>query len=113
MSALMTDDHTFIDSQGRAVVGREQMTSAWRAYFGMFPDYEIRVGSILADGDHVAIFGEAVGTFKGKRGLVPKNRIVMPAAWNARVKDGRVGVWQVYADWTEGMKIIERENQTG
>ena len=111
LSALMADDHTFVDSQGRALAGREQMMSAWRAYFAMFPDYEIRVDSILADGDRVAIFGEAVGTFKGKRGLVPENRIVMPAAWNARVRDGRVAFWQVYADWTEGMKIIERENQ--
>ena len=113
LSALMADDHTFVDSQGHALAGREQMMSAWQAYFAMFPDYEIRVDSILADGDRIAIFGEAFGTFKGKRGAVPENRIVMPAAWNARVKDGRVGFWQVYADWTEGMKIIERENQEG
>jgi limonene-1,2-epoxide hydrolase len=113
LRAVMADDHTFIDSQGRALVGREEMMSAWRAYFAMFPDYEIRVHSILADGDRVAVFGEAFGTFNGKRGLAPENRIVMPAAWNAGVKDGRVAFWQVYADWTEGMKIIEREKHEG
>jgi len=113
LSALMADDHTFVDSQGHALAGREQMAAAWRAYFAMFPDYEIRVDSILADGDRVALFGQASGTFNGKRGLVSENRIVMPAAWNAGVKDGRVAFWQVYCDWTEGMKIIERENHEG
>jgi limonene-1,2-epoxide hydrolase len=113
LSAVMADDHTFVDSQGRALTGREQTISAWQAYFAVFPDYEIRVQRILADGEQVAIFGEAIGTFKGKRGVVPENRIVMPAAWNARVKDGRVTFWQVYADWSEGIKIIEREKQNG
>ena len=52
-------------------------------------------------------------TYNGKRGLIPKNRIAMPAAWKATVADGKVKLWQVYCDWTEGMRIIEEDKQSG
>jgi hypothetical protein len=79
----------------------------------MFPDYTIGADTMLAEGDTVAIFGQAAGTFSGKRGPVPENRIVMPAAWKAVVRDGKIRLWQVYADWSEGLKIIERETRNG
>jgi len=110
LSNLMSEDHTFVDSMGRTHAGRETMIAGWQHYFALFPDYAIQVESILANDGIVAIFGFASGTFAGKRGAIPENRISMPAAWKAVVKDGKVRLWQVYADWTEGMKIIERES---
>jgi limonene-1,2-epoxide hydrolase len=109
LSKLMTKDHTFIDSGGKIVAGCDNMTKAWDEYFRMFPDYRIEVQSILRDGNLVAVFGSGSGTYNGKRGLVPENRIEMPAAWRAVVEDGRIKVWQVYADWTEGSKIIDED----
>ena len=44
---------------------------------------------------------------------MPENRIVMPAAWRARVEDGEVKLWQICADWTEGMKTIEKDKGMG
>jgi len=38
---LMTDDHIFIDSLGRAVRGREAMRAGWQGYFAMCPDYRV------------------------------------------------------------------------
>jgi len=61
----------------------------------------------------VAAFGSAAGTYNGKRGLVPENRIEMPAAWKAIVENGKIKFWQVYADWTEGYKIINEDNEKG
>lgn len=110
---LMSEDHVFVDSQDRPVSGRDAMLAAWVAYFGMFPDYEIEADTIIASGNIVAIFGHASGTFSGKRGPVPEARIRMPAAWRATVSDGKMKVWQVYADWSEGVKVIERETQNG
>lgn len=112
LSNLMTEDHTFVDAAGTAVTGRGDMTTGWAGYFRMFPDYEIRVDHILADGDRVAAFGSAAGTYHGKRGLVPENRIEMPAAWQAVVVNGKVRHWQVYADWTEGTRIIEEDRRS-
>jgi len=113
LGALMTDDHVFIDSQDRSVSGREAMLPAWAAYFKMFPDFQIEADTIFNSGGTVAIFGRASGTFSGKRGLVPEARITKPTAWRATVSEGKIRVWQVYADWSEGMKVIERESQNG
>jgi predicted ester cyclase len=113
ISALMTDDHTFVDSRGTVVSGRETMATGWVGYFQMFPDYQIRIDSVLATDQRVAAFGWAAGTFNGKRGLVPANRIEMPAAWQAIVTDGKIKHWQVYADWTEGYRIIDEDKRTG
>lgn len=113
LSNLMTKDHTFIDSDGRIVSGCDNMTKAWNEYLRMFPDYRIEVQSILRDRNLVAVFGSASGTYNGKRGLVPENRIEMPTAWKAIVDNGRIKVWQVYADWTEACKIINEDKEKG
>ncbi|MDQ1355015.1 MAG: hypothetical protein QG657_5324 [Acidobacteriota bacterium] len=110
MSTLMTEDHTFKDSRGNMQSGREGMIAGWKQYFLMFPDYEIKVESILEDENLVAIFGSAFGTYNGKRGLVPENKIEMPAAWRAVVENGKIKFWQVYADWTEGTRIIKEDS---
>jgi hypothetical protein len=89
------------------------MTAGWKEYFRMFPDYRLQIENILADKGLVAVFGSASGTYNGKRGLVPENRIEMPAAWRAVVVKGKVKQWQVYADWTEGSKIINDDKEAG
>lgn len=109
LSHLMTEDHTFVDATGRIESGRENMTTGWEGYFRMFPDYEIKIESILGDQALVAVFGLASGTYKGQRGLVPENRIEMPAAWRAVVANGKIKLWQVYADWTEGWNVIKAD----
>jgi limonene-1,2-epoxide hydrolase len=112
LSRLMTEDHTFVDSAGGTVSGREKMSAGWKQYFAMFPDYEIRVERLLADKGLVAVFGSASGTYNGRRGLVAENRIAMPAAWQAAVENGKIKLWQVYADWTEGFKTIEADKRS-
>jgi hypothetical protein len=112
ISGLMTEDHTFVDSRGGIQSGRANMPAGWTEYFRMFPDYEIQVESMLGDKSLVAVFGSASGTYNGKRGLVQENRIEMPAAWKAVVANGKIRLWQVYADWTEGCKTIEKDKAT-
>lgn len=113
MSDLMTEDHTLVDPGGRVESGRQNVIAGWNEYFRMFPDYTILVESILADSEVVAVFGSASGTYNGKRGPVPENRIEMPAAWRAVVENGKVKRWQVYADWTEGTRRIAEDNAAG
>jgi ketosteroid isomerase-like protein len=113
ISDLMTVDHTFVDSVGNIMSGREKMSVAWEQYFRLFPDFKIEIESILEDKGHVAVFGSTSGTYNGKRGLVPENRIEMPAAWKAIVEGGKVRHWQVYADWTEGLRTINEDKNAG
>jgi ketosteroid isomerase-like protein len=111
LESLMTEDHTFIDSAGTKEAGREKMIKGWDSYFKMFPDYKIEIEDIIQENEIVGAFGTASGTYNGKRGLVPENIIKMPAAWRAVIKGGKVKNWQVYADWTEGIKIIEEDQK--
>jgi limonene-1,2-epoxide hydrolase len=113
LANLMSEGHTFIDSSGRSVSGRNEVIAGWEAYFTMFPDFEVRADTTLTHDGTVAVFGSVSGTYNGKRGLISRNRIAMPAAWKAIVADGKVTVWQVFCDWTEGMKIIQEDKQSG
>lgn len=106
---LMSDDHKFIDAHGNEVGGKDKMVPGWRGYFAWFPDYYIEVtevfeGEPASDGQTFAMFGFAGGSFKGKESESWR----LPAAWKAIVKDGRVALWQVFADTKIPFEIIER-----
>lgn len=92
LSALMTEDHTFIDREEGRHRGKDRMTEGWRTFFEEFPEYRntfLRVESI---DDLVVILGYAEWAGGGDRDHV---------IWTAVVRDGLVAVWRVYED-TEG-----------
>jgi ketosteroid isomerase-like protein len=105
--SLMTDDHTFIDSHGNEAVGKEQMRAGWIGYFQMFPDYKIEITEIFLNGDTIAAFGFAGGTFKGRSDR-KENYWHLPAAWKAIINDGKIQLWQVYADAKIPFDIINK-----
>ena len=94
IAELMSEDHVFIDSLGNAMNGRAAMRAGWRGYFATFPDYRIDVRGIAADGDTVLLHGCAEGTLAG----AADGHWTIPAAWRAVVADGKIRLWQVYAD---------------
>jgi ketosteroid isomerase-like protein len=106
LAALMSDDHSFIDAHGNQVSGREKMIAGWQGYFEWFPDYSIEVIEVFEDHGKLALFGFAGGSFKNKEG----ENWRLPAAWRAIVKDGRVTLWQVFADTKIPFQIIERNS---
>jgi hypothetical protein len=107
LAALMSDDHTLIDAHGNQVSGREKMIAGGRGYFEWFPDYYIGVTDVFEASEKLALFGFAGGSFKGK----PTESWRLPAAWKAIVKDGRVTLWQVFADTKIPFEIIERNSE--
>jgi predicted ester cyclase len=111
LSSLMTEDHTFVDASGAAHSGVKEMTEGWKDFFHMFPDYKNNFENILQDGNLVVALGTACGTYNGNRGLIPENRIKWSAAWKAIVENNKIKLWQVYADWTEAIKIIEEDQK--
>src|SRR5258705_6800922 len=106
LAALMSDDHTFIDAHGNQVSGKERMIAGWHGYFEWFPDYSIEVTELFEDHDKLALFGFAGGSFKSREG----ENWRLPAAWKAIVSDGRVTLWQVFADTKIPFEIIERNS---
>jgi len=35
--------------------------------------------------------------------------MAMPAAWRAVIDGNKIKEWRVYADWTEGQRIMEKD----
>lgn len=97
LRALMTNDHTFTDALGHSFSGAETMISGWQFFFRAFPEYWIRVDTCFADGDRVALFGEAGGRWRVDGQVLPGSWKTA-AAWLAEVRDGRVKHWRVFCD---------------
>jgi hypothetical protein len=67
-------------------------------YFGMDPDYSLAIEETYADGSMVVMLGMAHGTYSGKGGPVAENLWRTPIAVRARIEDGLVAEWRVFAD---------------
>ena len=106
--ALVTNDHLFVDVYGNKVEGKDKMKAGWAGYFQWFPDYKIEITQLFEDGDTVAAFGFAEGTFKGMKTHNNENNWRLPAAWKVIVADNKVKLWQVYADTKIPFDIIGR-----
>jgi len=106
MVDLMTKDHTFTDSIGGVVSGRELMRSGWIGYFKWFPDYKIEIRETYGHGETVLVLGFASGAYAGRR--TKKNHWRLPAVWRAVVQRGRIKEWSVYCDTKIPYEIIER-----
>jgi ketosteroid isomerase-like protein len=98
LAALLTPDHRFIDSLGNLATGRDTLTNGWRQYFAMVPDYRIEVTRVLESGGEVLMVGTARGTCAQGATLSAENAWSTPAALRARVQEGLIAEWQVYAD---------------
>ena len=91
--ALCTADHVFTDSLGSTLSGSEQLKEAWVGYFSIFPDYRIEIESAVAQDTLVLACG-----FASASHAKSQKTWRIPAAWRARVADGHIAEWQVYAD---------------
>jgi len=91
LAEMMTDDHTFVDSLGNQVRGRDKMRGGWRGYYTMCPDYWVSHEEIFQKGETIAVFGAAGGTINGTKWRTP-------ASWLGVVENGLVKEWRVYAD---------------
>jgi ketosteroid isomerase-like protein len=108
--SLLTPDSVFVDSMGNRVEGAIKMLPAWEAYFKIVPDYTISHSEIFSNGEVVAMFGSAQGTFLKDGKLRKEDSWATPAAWRAVVKDGKIALWQVFTD-NEPIRAIMRKHE--
>lgn len=98
LAGLMSPDHRFVDSLGFVTEGREKLREGWGAYFRLVPDYAVAIEETYAGGPVVVMLGIAQGTYSRNGDCLPENRWQTPAAFRARVEDGKMAEWRVYAD---------------
>ena len=97
LRALMTDDHTFTDAKGNSFSGADMMLAGWRGFFNAYPNYQIRVDHRFANGNEIALFGEATGSWRLNEIILPQSWKVS-AAWMAEVDDQKIKKWTVFCD---------------
>jgi ketosteroid isomerase-like protein len=108
ISALISGDHVFIDSHGNEVHGRDEMKEGWVGYFKLFPGYKIEVKDLFEEGNVIALLGYASGSFNGNKEDDPDCCWKLPAAWKAVIEEGKIKLWQVYADTKIPFEIISK-----
>jgi ketosteroid isomerase-like protein len=98
LSRLMTEDHTFIDSDKNVVRGKEDVLDAWRGFFVTFADYHNVWTEVFASGDTVIAVGHSV--------CAAEPELDGPAIWSATVRDNQVRTWRVYEDTPENRALL-------
>ena len=95
LSSLMTEEHIFVDREGKGDKGKESMTKGWRGFFNMFPEYKNTFVRIQSQDDLVVIYGYAVWKKGTDRDYV---------IWTAKIENDLVAEWSIYKDTEENKK---------
>ena len=111
IASLMAEDHVFIDSDGAAYRGKEQMHAGWKQYFTMFPDYSITVEETYSRGPVVVMVGRAEGTYAVDGKLLDENHWRVPAVWRAVLRNQTVLEWRVYVNVEPILKVMSQRRQ--
>jgi ketosteroid isomerase-like protein len=105
---LMSQDHIFIDATDNKSVGKKGMKEGWKGYYELFPDYLIEISDIIGNDSVIGLFGYASGTYKNLTNRLNSNFWRTPASWKAIVENKKIKHWQVYCDYSNLFKIIEK-----
>jgi hypothetical protein len=89
----MTDDHTFIDSDGNVLAGKEKALAAWKGFFDAFLDYRNEWSWVVPGGGTLTAVGHSVCS--------TEPALDGPAIWTARIGDDKISEWRVYEDTPE------------
>lgn len=97
LAALMTDDHTFIDSANKAVSGKDKVLEAWGKFFRAFPDYRNTFAHFVSKEGRVTVLGESICS---------DSRLQGPAIWTATLRVNKIVEWRVYDDTLDNRKLL-------
>lgn len=100
----MSEDHVFIDREGNIQRSKKVMVQNWKKFFSMFPHYRNTFTRMESRENLVVILGHAYWSEDNPRD---------PAIWTAKITDGRVSEWRVYADTRENRFTFNLAGATG
>ncbi|ALV43593.1 hypothetical protein AU252_22450 [Pseudarthrobacter sulfonivorans] len=93
LARLMANNHSFIDTDGNAFIGKAACIEAWRSFFDSFPEYRNIFEAVLARRNSVTVVGHTVCPgFPALEG---------PALWTAVAAREGLTEWRVYEDKQE------------
>ena len=92
LARLMTDDHTFVESDGTIHKPKQEMVEKWRQFFEAFPNYKNTFDCVRSKDNLVMMLGFAYWSEQ-----TPHD----PAIWVATIVDDLVREWRIYLDTPE------------
>jgi ketosteroid isomerase-like protein len=92
LTAIMTEDHSFVDTANHRTRGIDAVRAAWSSFFTAFPDYRNVFTTLHRRGDTVLVLGSSECSEPALRGA---------AVWSALIRGDRVAEWRVYDDTPE------------
>jgi steroid delta-isomerase-like uncharacterized protein len=89
---LFAKDYAYHGAGGAEFVGREYIRDVIQGNFSAFPDFEVQVEQLLADGDRVVTYGKGRGTHEGDfMGIAPTGKTIeAPFITISRFENGRI-----------------------
>lgn len=99
LAHLLSNEHELRVQTQPPVVGREANRDAWRAYFGVCPDYVVYPEEVIEADGVVAILGHTTGSHLR---LPDEEERAIGVVWRAETTaDGHITVWEVLDDSTD------------
>lgn len=97
LSALMAEDHLFIDSSDDVHKGKEMMVKGWNDFFNQYPDYRNHFSVVESRNNLVLVIGHSTCSHESLDG---------PALWTAKVENDLIAEWRVYLDTVENRQKL-------
>ena len=107
IEALLSTDPAFADESGETISGTEKIIATWKSIFNSFPGYTIGMEKQIHHSNTIAAFGFISGSFSRNAGE-HNTKWKIPAAWKIKTENGKIKLWQVYADFKIPYEIIEK-----
>ena len=95
LASLMTDDHTFIDREGKTGQSKKVMIDGWSKFFKMFPGYKNTFERVQSQENVVMVLGHAFWSDEQPHD---------PVIWTAVIEDDLVREWRVHSDTAENRR---------
>lgn len=92
LSDLMSEDHIFIDRDGKSHGPKSFMVEGWKGFFDMFPDYKNSFEKFKIIENEIYILGFAYWS---------KDEPYDPVIWRAKIADNLIQEWQIFVDTPE------------
>ncbi len=86
LAGLMTEDHTFVDSDNNATKGKKTTMRGWKEFFKTYPDYKNTFTNVTTQDNIVVMIGYSTCTHKPLNG---------PNIWTAKIRGKHVSEWRV------------------
>ena len=95
LSDLMSEDHVFIDRDGKSHGPKSFMVDGWQGFFKMFPEYKNTFEKFNTSENQIYILGFAYWS---------KEEPYDPVIWRGKIENNLIREWQIFIDVPENRK---------